>query len=58
MSLLCKPDLGRPCRTCERPPSREPHTCPYLTDVHEGEPGCDRLCNCCDECTRECADDI
>jgi hypothetical protein len=44
-------------RTCKNPPS-EPHTCPYLMDVHQGEPGCDRLCNCCEACTDECADDV
>lgn len=48
--------IGR-SRICDND-AREPHTCPYLTDVHDGEPGCDRLCTCCDECTQECADDI
>jgi hypothetical protein len=40
---------------CGRNPASEPHTCPYAADVHDDE---ETLCNCCDECTQECADDI
>ena len=31
------------------------HTCPYQEDVNGDS---ESLCNCCDECTQECAWDI
>ena len=44
---------------CQRPecgnPAAEDHTCPFayeINDDHETE------CNCCDDCTQDCADDI
>lgn len=58
MADQCKPHVMRMFRPRCQNAAREPHTCPYLMDVNEGEPGCDRLCTCCDECTRECAEDI
>ena len=36
-------------------PANEPAPCPYADDVH-GNTG--NLCNCCDDCARECALDI
>lgn len=31
------------------------HPCPYRSDVNDDE---DTLCNCCEGCTTECAEDI
>ena len=31
------------------------HACPYLSEVHNNE---ETLCDCCDECRRQCSDDI
>ena len=31
------------------------HTCPFAEDVHNDK---DSICNCCDECTKDCSDDI
>jgi len=30
------------------------HTCPFLVDIHDDK----RLCNCCKECVRACADEV
>lgn len=36
-------------------PGEEPHTCPYAVDInHDSE----NLCNCCSDCTAQCAWDI
>jgi hypothetical protein len=32
----------------------KPHTCPYAFEIEDDK----RLCNCCDECEQDCADDI
>jgi hypothetical protein len=31
------------------------HQCPFQNDVHNDP---DYLCNCCEACTEQCADDI
>ncbi len=36
-------------------PQTAPHTCPYLSDVHEDR---ETLCNCCEFCQACCADEI
>lgn len=33
----------------------ELHTCPFAEEIY-GD--CDNLCNCCDDCTQTCCDDI
>lgn len=35
--------------------ANEDHTCPYSEEIHNDHYS---LCNCCDDCTRECAHDI
>jgi hypothetical protein len=35
--------------------SAEDHTCPFSEEIN-GD--CESLCNCCDDCTHECAMDI
>ena len=32
-----------------------PHSCPYAGEIHDDY---ESECNCCDECTHECAMDI
>lgn len=36
-------------------PKKAPHTCPFLSDVHEDR---ETLCDCCDFCEEVCADEI
>lgn len=35
--------------------AEEPHTCPYREDIHNDS---ETLCNCCEDCTQSCAEDI
>ena len=35
--------------------SEEEHTCPFREDIHNDS---ETLCNCCDDCSYECARDI
>ena len=42
------------CDRCEKNPGTYPHTCPLAQEIH----GDDSLCNCCDECCQECANDV
>lgn len=34
---------------------QEPHTCPYAVDIHDDS---ETTCNCCRNCSHECAMDI
>ena len=43
------------CESCLHNNACEPHTCPYKSDIHNDN---ETLCNCCDECERECCMDI
>ncbi len=36
-------------------PGETDHTCPYAEDIHDDH---ESLCNCCQECTGNCAMDI
>lgn len=40
---------------CGKREKQELHTCPYSVDVNNDE---ETLCDCCDECTYQCAQDI
>lgn len=31
------------------------HTCPFRVEIDDDE---ETLCNCCEECTQDCADNI
>ena len=42
------------CPCCDKNPATEPHTCPFAEEIH----GDNDTCICCDDCTRNCADDI
>jgi hypothetical protein len=41
------------CLHCGGEPN-EAHECPYRVEIHNN----DETCNCCDDCTRQCAMDI
>lgn len=41
-------------RGCKNP-SAEDHTCPFSEEINGDS---ETLCNCCDDCTHECAMDI
>lgn len=44
------------CPSCGKNPAAiEPHTCPFAEDVEDDH---ETLCQCCEECTHECAMDI
>ena len=43
------------CQTCGENEAQEPHTCPYAEEIYNDS---ETLCNCCDECSHECAMDI
>lgn len=42
------------CEKCHKVQGDELHECPYQVDVFDDY---SYLCNCCDECERECQDD-
>ncbi len=44
---------GETC-TCDRD-TQEDHTCPFAAEIHNDS---DTLCNCCNYCEQQCADDI
>jgi hypothetical protein len=43
------------CSRCEKNLSEYPHTCPFASDIYDDN---ETLCDCCDDCTQQCADDI
>ncbi len=42
------------CESCKNP-SKEMHSCPYQEEINDDS---ESLCNCCDDCAHECAQDI
>ena len=53
--LVCRRDLMtiRFCK-CGELGSEELHTCPYKAEIN----GDYEECNCCEDCEKECADDV
>lgn len=47
-------DVVSKCK-CGREGSKVPHLCPYARDIHNDN---EKTCNCCDDCEKECAEDI
>jgi len=39
------------CENCGINPAEALHPCPYDAELYEG----DKMCNCCTDCTIECA---
>lgn len=42
------------CGHCDNPGKPE-HQCPYAIDIFNNP---EKMCNCCDDCTQACMDDI
>lgn len=49
-----KPQLDR-CESCGEKAGKAMHSCPFRVEIHDDEK---TLCNCCDNCTHECAMDV
>ncbi len=49
-----EPFLTQRCKSCENA-GRELHTCPFKSEINDDN---ETLCNCCDDCSHECAMDI
>lgn len=43
------------CDNCTCNNNIEPHTCPFTEEIYDDY---ESLCNCCNECTYQCAMDI
>lgn len=43
------------CSRCTANHESEPHTCPFAEEIGNDS---ETLCDCCDDCTNECAMDI
>jgi hypothetical protein len=43
------------CCSCKKNKATEPHTCPYQVDIYGDV---ETICNCCEDCTAECSQDI
>ena len=42
------------CSSCNTNPAGPIATCPFVSEIR----GVEKLCNCCDRCRQNCADDI
>ena len=43
------------CQSCKKNPAQPKHTCPYAEEIGGDS---ESMCNCCDDCTYQCAMDI
>jgi hypothetical protein len=43
------------CPKCEKGEAILDHTCPYAEEINED---CESVCDCCEDCIRNCANDI
>lgn len=43
------------CGNCKERPAEPPHTCTLRYELHNDD---ETLCDCCDNCARECAEDV
>lgn len=48
-------DESEKCQRCHKEDANPLHKCPFQQDVHNDE---EFQCNCCEECTYQCALDI
>lgn len=54
-------DFGRPieepakCGRCKTRPADDPHTCPFAEEMDDDH---ESTCDCCEECTYQCAMDV
>ena len=47
-------DNKEKCQSCNKNPAKTPHTCPFKTEINDDK----SICNCCNECEKECCWDI
>ena len=43
------------CHKCDTNTGQDWHICPFAAEIHDDY---DTMCNCCDQCSHDCADDI
>lgn len=43
------------CGRCKAGQAQTPHICPYAQDINNDS---ETLCDCCEGCSQDCADDI
>ena len=43
------------CQSCKKKGSDDLHTCPFREEINDDS---EILCNCCEDCTDECAMEI
>ena len=55
MPECTKEALANLCPRCERNEKQEIHPCPFDCEIN---PDNIRMCDCCEECTQMCRDDI
>lgn len=51
-----EPFLSPRCEKCgKNAATLDEHTCPFKSDIHDDN---ETMCNCCNDCCQECADEI
>lgn len=55
IEITCKGAICRNLPRDKRNLAAPMHTCPYQVDVNDNDKF---MCDCCDDCTTECADNI
>ena len=54
--MVSDQDTDKVCSRCEKNPADCLHSCPYQSDINDNEDP--EYCDCCQNCTYECAMDI
>lgn len=44
------------CQSCKNNSAEKLHSCPYAREINDNNDP--EYCNCCDDCTQQCCDDI
>lgn len=47
--------IASKCERCGKEAGREPHSCPYKSEINDDS---ETLCTCCWDCQVECSDNI
>ena len=53
---IVQPEPDGRCGRCARNPAQPPHGCPYQEEINDSTD--EEYCTCCDDCRRECLEDI
>jgi hypothetical protein len=51
---IFEPSAGL-CQRCSKRQATEDHPCPYQSDINDDR---ETMCNCCEDCSQQCVDDI